>query len=139
MNDLVKILKDTKKHLMTGVSYMIPFVVTGGVILAVSVLLSGETAVPDAGALGKIAQIGVAGLGLMVPILSGFIAFSISDRLCFGAGNYWRVSCEQYRCWFYWRINLGAACRDCCFLFEENQGTIRSQIRHANIYHSVNW
>ncbi len=35
MNDLVKILKDTKKHLMTGVSYMIPFVVTGGVILAV--------------------------------------------------------------------------------------------------------
>lgn len=86
MNDLVKILKDTKKHLMTGVSYMIPFVVTGGVILAVSVLLSGETAVPDAGALGKIAQIGVAGLGLMVPILSGFIAFSISDRAALAPG-----------------------------------------------------
>ena len=86
MNDLVKILKNTKKHLMTGVSYMIPFVVTGGVILAVSVLLSGETAVPDAGALGKIAQIGVAGLGLMVPILSGFIAFSISDRAALAPG-----------------------------------------------------
>ena len=98
MNDLVKILKDTKKHLMTGVSYMIPFVVTGGVILAVSVLLSGETAVPDAGALGKIAQIGVAGLGLMVPILSGFIAFSISD-------SYVHSSCSFFSEWLdSWRL-----------------------------------
>lgn len=86
MNDLVKILKDTRKYLMTGVSYMIPFVVTGGVILAVSVMLSGQTAVPDAGILGKIAQIGSAGLGLMVPILSGYIAFSISDRAALAPG-----------------------------------------------------
>ena len=80
MKDLKVILKDLKKHLMTGVSYMIPFVVTGGVVLAVTVLLSGETAVPSQGALGKIAQIGITGLGLMVPILSGYIAYSISDR-----------------------------------------------------------
>ncbi|MEQ7166729.1 hypothetical protein ABQD92_05860 [Enterococcus avium] len=77
MNDLVKILKDTKKHLMTGVSYMIPFVVTGGVILAVSVLLSGETAVPDAGALGKIAQIGVAGLGLRYLFCPDLLLFQL--------------------------------------------------------------
>lgn len=65
---------------MTGISYMIPFVVTGGVVLAVCVLIGGEHAVPTEGALGKIATIGSAGLGLMVPILSGFIAYSICDR-----------------------------------------------------------
>lgn len=59
---------------------MIPFVVTGGVVLAVCVLIGGEHAVPTEGALGKIATIGSAGLGLMVPILSGFIAYSICDR-----------------------------------------------------------
>ena len=80
MEELMKILRETKKHVMTGISYMIPFVVTGGVVLAVCVLIGGEHAVPTEGALGKIATIGSAGLGLMVPILSGFIAYSICDR-----------------------------------------------------------
>ena len=80
MEEIMKILKKTKKHVMTGISYMIPFVVTGGVVLAVCVLIGGEHAVPTEGALGKIATIGSAGLGLMVPILSGFIAYSICDR-----------------------------------------------------------
>ena len=80
MEEIMKILRETKKHVMTGISYMIPFVVTGGVVLAVCVLVGGEHAVPTEGALGKIATIGSAGLGLMVPILSGFIAYSICDR-----------------------------------------------------------
>ena len=80
MEEIMKILRETKKHVMTGISYMIPFVVTGGVVLAVCVLIGGEHAVPTDGALGKIATIGSAGLGLMVPILSGFIAYSICDR-----------------------------------------------------------
>ena len=80
MEEIMKILRETKKHVMTGISYMIPFVVTGGVVLAVCVLIGGEHAVPTEGALGKIATIGSAGLGLMVPILSGFIAYSICDR-----------------------------------------------------------
>ena len=80
MEEIIKILRETKKHVMTGISYMIPFVVTGGVVLAVCVLIGGEHAVPTEGALGKIATIGSAGLGLMVPILSGFIAYSICDR-----------------------------------------------------------
>lgn len=79
MEEIMKILRETKKHVMTGISYMIPFVVTGGVVLAVCVLIGGEHAVPTEGALGKIATIGSAGLGLMVPILSGFIAYSICD------------------------------------------------------------
>ena len=80
MEEIMKILRETKKHVMTGISYMIPFMVTGGVVLAVCVLIGGEHAVPTEGALGKIATIGSAGLGLMVPILSGFIAYSICDR-----------------------------------------------------------
>jgi len=80
MEDLRMLLKDSKKHMMTGVSYMIPFVVAGGVLLALSVLLSGQAAVPDSGVLADISAIGIAGLGLMVPILSGYIAFSMADR-----------------------------------------------------------
>jgi fructose-specific PTS system IIC-like component len=77
---MIELLKDTRKNLMTGVSYMIPFVVAGGIMLALSVLFSGTAAVPSEGMLADIANIGITGLGLMVPILSGYIAFSMVDR-----------------------------------------------------------
>lgn len=81
MSDSKGVLKNTRQHLMTGVSYMIPFVVAGGVLLALSVLLYGSAAVPPEGTwLNQLFNIGAAGLGLMVPILAGFIAFSIADR-----------------------------------------------------------
>lgn len=80
MSTLVSILKDTKQHVMSGVSYMIPFVVAGGIILAATVLFGGQNAVPTEGALGQLAAVGNAGLALMVPILAGFISFSIADR-----------------------------------------------------------
>ncbi|HAE61277.1 MAG TPA: PTS fructose transporter subunit EIIC [Eubacteriaceae bacterium] len=81
MNDLRLIFKDTRKHLMTGVSYMIPFVVAGGILLALSVVLYGEGAVPLEGTwLNDLFFIGVAGFELMIPVLAGYIAFSISDR-----------------------------------------------------------
>ncbi|WP_440897421.1 PTS fructose transporter subunit EIIC [Amphibacillus sp. Q70] len=77
---MLALLKETRKNLMTGVSYMIPFVVAGGILLAVSVLFSGSASVPEEGFLADIANIGETGLGLMVPILSGYIAFSMVDR-----------------------------------------------------------
>lgn len=80
MNDFKQLIKDTRKHLMTGVSYMIPIVVAGGILLAVSVLLSGKAAVPKTGMWAPIAQIGSTGLGLMVPVLSAYIAYSMADR-----------------------------------------------------------
>jgi hypothetical protein len=82
MNELVQILKNTRQHLMTGVSYD-PFVVSGGILLAVSVMLYGKGAVPDAATdpnLKKLFDIGVAGLTLMVPFLAAYIGYSISDR-----------------------------------------------------------
>ena len=83
MNELVQILKNTRQHLMTGVSHMIPFVVSGGIVLAVSVMLYGKGAVPDAVAdpnLKKLFDIGVAGLTLMVPFLAAYIGYSIAER-----------------------------------------------------------
>lgn len=83
MNDLQCILKDTRKHLMSGVSYMIPFVVGGGIILALAVVLYGQGGVPDKEThkfLNEMFLIGAKGFELMVPILAGYIAFSIADR-----------------------------------------------------------
>ncbi|ABY91886.1 PTS fructose transporter subunit IIC [Thermoanaerobacter sp. X514] len=69
------------KHLMTGVSYMIPFVVAGGILIALSFFwgykaFEVERTLPWA--LMKIG--GGSAFALMVPILSGYIAFSIADR-----------------------------------------------------------
>lgn len=80
MGEFVGLLKRTREHLMTGVSYMIPFVVAGGILIALSVALSGKPSVPEAGLLKDMYDIGVGGFSLMVPILAGFIAFSIADR-----------------------------------------------------------
>lgn len=83
MKELINILKNTRQHLMTGVSHMIPFVVAGGILLAVSVMLYGKGAVPDAATdpnLKKLFDIGVAGLTLMVPFLAAYIGYSIADR-----------------------------------------------------------
>ncbi len=72
------------KHLMTGVSYMIPFVVAGGLLIALSFAIGGINVFGEAnaGTLGwTLFQIGAkAGFTLMVPVLAGYIAYSIADR-----------------------------------------------------------
>ncbi len=69
------------KHLMTGVSYMIPLVTAGGLCIALSFAF-GIEAFKEAGSLpAALFQIGAqSALALMVPVLAAFIAFSISDR-----------------------------------------------------------
>lgn len=68
------------KHLMSGVSYMIPFVVAGGLMTAFSFCF-GILAFKNQGTLAwALKTIGDAAMGLMVPILSGYIAYSIADR-----------------------------------------------------------
>ncbi|MBC9820553.1 fructose-specific PTS transporter subunit EIIC [Terrabacter sp. MAHUQ-38] len=96
-----------RQWLMTGVSYMIPFVAAGGILIALSFMLA-QVALGESGAIEitkygltaegqyNIAQnftpfsltswaallfvIGGASFGFLVPILSGFIAFAIADR-----------------------------------------------------------
>ncbi len=69
------------KHLMSGVSFMIPFVVAGGIAIAFSFAF-GYDAFKTAGTLPAYLMTigGSGGFGLMVPILAGYIAFSIADR-----------------------------------------------------------
>jgi len=72
------------KHLMTGVSYMLPFVVAGGIMIALAFALGGIYVYDDShkGTLGwALFQIGAkSSFALMVPILAGYIAYSIADR-----------------------------------------------------------
>ncbi|KVD86658.1 PTS fructose transporter subunit IIBC [Burkholderia sp. ABCPW 14] len=72
------------RHLMTGVSYMLPFVVAGGLLIALSFALGGIYAFDDAhkGTLAwSLFQIGAkSAFALIVPALSGYIAYSIADR-----------------------------------------------------------
>nr|WP_296959058.1 PTS fructose transporter subunit EIIC [uncultured Mediterraneibacter sp.] len=75
-----KAAKELQKHLMTATSYMIPFVVAGGILYSLSILLGGEGAVPETGWLAQVNQIGAAGLALFIPVLGGYIAFSIADK-----------------------------------------------------------
>ena len=83
---MLGLLKNTKQHLMTGVSYMIPFVVAGGVLLALAVMISGKAAVPETGLLKHMSDIGIAGLTLFIPVMGGFIAYSMVDRPGIGPG-----------------------------------------------------
>lgn len=66
--------------LMNGVSHMIPFVVVGGLFLAFALSIYGQAGVPKDGLAKAIWDVGVLGFTLMVPILSGYIAYAIADR-----------------------------------------------------------
>lgn len=73
------------KHLMGGVSYMIPVVVVAGLLIALALAFGGQPtpnglAIPEGSFWKIIESIGNAGFVFMVPVLSGFIAFSIADR-----------------------------------------------------------
>lgn len=85
-------LSGVYKHLMTGVSFMIPVVVAGGILLAISFIWGLDSATKGdpsynaiAAALNSIGG-GDGALGLMVPVLAAGIAYSISDRAGITAG-----------------------------------------------------
>lgn len=70
------------KHLMTGVSHMLPLVVAGGLMIALAFAVGGIFAGDAKGTLGwALMEIGgKSAFALFVPIFAGFIAFSIADR-----------------------------------------------------------
>ncbi|WP_447555989.1 PTS fructose-like transporter subunit IIB [Vreelandella sp. EE22] len=72
--------KGVYKHLLTGVSFMLPMVVAGGLIIALSFVF-GIEAFEEPGTLAAaLMQIGGSAMGLIVPVLAGYIAYSIADR-----------------------------------------------------------
>lgn len=80
MKEVLKSLKEFPKHLMTGVSYMIPVIVAGGMLFSLGVILSGQAATPTAGFPGGLAKIGIAGLTLFIPVMGAYIAYAMADR-----------------------------------------------------------
>ncbi|EBX7829450.1 PTS fructose transporter subunit IIBC [Salmonella enterica subsp. enterica serovar Livingstone] len=69
------------RHLLTGVSYMLPMVVAGGLCIALSFAFGIEAfKVPDTLAAALMQIGGGSAFALMVPVLAGYIAFSIADR-----------------------------------------------------------
>ncbi|MFP9229318.1 PTS fructose transporter subunit IIBC [Pectobacterium cacticida] len=68
------------RHLLTGVSYMLPAVVAGGLCIALSFMF-GIEAFKEPGTLAAaLKMVGDAAFTLIVPLLAGYIAFSIADR-----------------------------------------------------------
>ncbi|MGM0380240.1 MAG: PTS fructose transporter subunit IIC, partial [Bacillota bacterium] len=69
------------KHLMTGVSHMIPFVVAGGILIALSFFFGIEAFKEEGTLASALMEIGSGNaFALMIPVLAGYIAFSIADR-----------------------------------------------------------
>src|SRR3990167_794473 len=69
------------KHLLTGVSYMLPMVVAGGLMIALSFVFGIEAFKEEGSLAAALMQIGgEAAFKLMVPVLAGYIAYSIADR-----------------------------------------------------------
>ncbi|KAF1303074.1 PTS fructose transporter subunit IIC [Enterococcus saccharolyticus] len=80
---------EIKKHALTAISYMLPVVVTAGLLIAIGNLTGGQVisdyttnySVPDA-----LVSLGVLGMGLLAPVISAAIAYSIADRPGIGPG-----------------------------------------------------
>ncbi|MGT2716471.1 PTS fructose transporter subunit IIABC [Streptococcus respiraculi] len=77
------------KHLMSGVSQMLPFVIGGGILIALAFLVDNVMGVPQdslssLGSYNELAsmfmQIGSAAFGFMLPLLAGYIAYSIAEK-----------------------------------------------------------
>lgn len=113
------------KHLMNGVSHMLPFVVAGGVLIAISFLFGIYSFDPNSEQYNPFAamlknDIGGVAMGMMVPVLAAFIAESIAKRPGFVSWSccrfdnvkrrFWllRWYCRWFCCWLY------------CFSFDEN-------------------
>lgn len=80
------------KHLMSGVSNMLPFVVGGGILIAISFMFGYKAFDPEDPTYNVIAEAlmtiggGSGAFGFIVPVLAGFIAMSIADRPGFAPG-----------------------------------------------------
>ncbi|AZL86302.1 PTS fructose transporter subunit IIBC [Aliivibrio salmonicida] len=73
--------KGMYKHLMTGVSHMLPVVIAGGLLIALSFVFGIEAFKEPGTIAATLIDIGGgAAFALMIPVLAGFIAFSIADR-----------------------------------------------------------
>lgn len=83
---------EVRRWLMTGVSYMIPFVVAGGILIAAAFAVGDAVTVTDSNVYenftipAMLFEIGGQAFSMLVPILAGFIAYSMADRPAIAPG-----------------------------------------------------
>ena len=68
-----------KKHVLTGIAYMIPVVVAGGICLGISRIFGGVD-IQEGTIAAALEQIGNAAIGFTVPVIAAGIAYSIANR-----------------------------------------------------------
>ena len=79
--------QEIKKHLLTGISWMIPLIVAAGICIALGQVLGGTNVAEKVGTIPwMLNQIGGWGMGLIVPLICAAIAYSIADRPGFAPG-----------------------------------------------------
>ncbi len=89
-----KLLNDWKGYLMSGISYMLPVVIGGSLVVAVPTIIALCFGVTNLGSyktgiwhlMNEIAQIGWTGIGLVNLVLAGYIAYAIGDKPGLAAG-----------------------------------------------------
>ncbi|MEZ5339185.1 MAG: PTS fructose transporter subunit IIC [bacterium] len=84
-NPVKQSLMKLRQYLLTGVSYAIPFVAAGGILIALALAFApkGENNAPDPSGnfyLSMILNIGVAAFSLLLPVIGGYIAYAIAGR-----------------------------------------------------------
>ncbi|EOD01534.1 PTS fructose transporter subunit IIC [Caldisalinibacter kiritimatiensis] len=107
--------KELQQHLMTGVSYMIPFVAAAGLMLALSsiigkITLGTATVWLDeyAGTFANtINKIGGMGFSLLIPIIAGYISYSVADKPGIAPGMIGGVLANQMKAGFIGGIVVG--------------------------------
>src|SRR5690348_1837094 len=80
---MIEHIKKLRQHLLTGVSYTIPFIACGGLMIATATALAMTPTGPDfshSPTLKLINDIGSAAFSLMLPVLAGYISYSIAGR-----------------------------------------------------------
>ena len=84
MEPMVELLKQLRQHLLTGVSFAIPFIACGGILIATAIAFAPMTpSGPDfshAPKLKLVLDIGTTAFALMLPVLAGYISYSIAGK-----------------------------------------------------------
>ena len=80
---MLQFLKNLRQHLLTGVSFAIPFIACGGILIATAIAFVMTPTGPDfshAPKLKLLLDIGTAAFTLMLPVLAGYISYSIASK-----------------------------------------------------------
>src|SRR5205823_9530853 len=83
MERMVELLKQLRQHLLTGVSFAIPFIACGGILIAFAIALAMTPSGPDfshSPRLKLILDIGTTAFTLMLPVLAGYISYSVAGK-----------------------------------------------------------